>query len=228
MNKNYLGKKRKDDNKKEEIDNINYNEINDYSDSIEQYKNIFNKKIKLSNKINKTINNEIENQKIIFNKNSKLNLNKKNDNILPKPKYELIDKSSKLFLNSKNFETKYTNLINPDNIRLIKIEEEKKNLKKNNINNNINKNYLEDNKILEINQNSLLDKNWEEKYINYLNKKEYDNNIIIDNENNNDNMEENNLQNIIETYKKQLNNVFDNNDKKSQKETISTKKRYGW
>ena len=33
MNKNYLGKKRKDDNKKEEIDNINYNnEINDYSD----------------------------------------------------------------------------------------------------------------------------------------------------------------------------------------------------
>ena len=219
MNITYLGKKR---NKNKDDKIIKNNENND-SDSIEQYQNIFNTKIKILNKNVKKSKNDIENQKLIFKKNNnKINSENNDEIILPKPKYELIDKSSKLFLNSNDFETKYSNLINPDNIRLIKIEEEKKNFKKININNNENKKNLEDNKILEINQNSLLDKNWEENYLNYLNKKELNNKKSYNNEENDNNNDENNLQNIIDNYKKEKDDLKEKNNKNKK---ISMKKK---
>ena len=156
-----LGNKR--NNKKDVSDD---KELSSFSSSIDdseleeennQYKELFNGKIKHD------IKEENKKEMIYKVKEKKLNNNNKKDilSLLPQPKNKLTDKNGSISLGSIQ-STKLKSLINPDYLDEKKQKEDS--MPSLPIQNT--------NSIEVINQNDIIDKDWERKYIDKLNKKD--------------------------------------------------------
>ena len=138
--------------------------------------------------------------------------------ILPSPENDLTDNHyhNKNLIDDDDINEKklLSKLINPDNINI-----------KNDIEQNTDNNIKNDDKeIISVNQKDILDSNWEIKYIKQILKKDMNESIKKE--------EENDGKNKIIDGKKRKRNKENNIDKddnmKSKYSKISTKKKYGW
>ena len=209
-----LGNKR--NNKKDVSDD---KELSSFSSSIDdseleeennQYKELFNGKIKHD------IKEENKKEMIYKVKEKKLNNNNKKDilSLLPQPKNKLTDKNGSISLGSIQ-STKLKSLINPDYLDEKKQKEDS--MPSLPIQNT--------NSIEVINQNDIIDKDWERKYIDKLNKK---NALNIHEEERTIKGNEHNIKNIIKNYNDEQNEALSNLEIKSKYSKISTKAKYGW
>ena len=215
-NNSFLSISSEEEEGEENEDSIGDKEIRENSEE-HKIKNIFNKgNINLIknnfdkkdvDKINKK--EDEENNEYIVKLRNKLNNNTKKINdskylILPPPENELSDYNEKIDDNDED--NKYlVKLINPDNIN-IKTDNDIKETKS-------------DNNIISINQNEILDKNWEIKYINQMLKKDMK-----------DNSKQENSEKIKKFGGNKRGRQEDNQEEnvKSKYSKISTKKKYGW
>ena len=209
-----LGNKR--NNKKDVSDD---KELSSFSSSIDdseleeennQYKELFNWKIKHD------IKEENKKEMIYKVKEKKLNNNNKKDilSLLPQPKNKLTDKNGSISLGSIQ-STKLKSLINPDYLDEKKPKEDS--MPSLPIQNT--------NSIEVINQNDIIDKDWERKYIDKLNKKDA---LNIHEEERTIKGNEHNIKNIIKNYNDEQNEALSNLEIKSKYSKISTKAKYGW
>ena len=209
-----LGNKR--NNKKDVSDD---KELSSFSSSIDdseleeennQYKELFNGKIKHD------IKEENKKGMIYKVKEKKLNNNNKKDilSLLPQPKNKLTDKNGSISLGSIQ-STKLKSLINPDYLDEKKQKEDS--MPSLPIQNT--------NSIEVINQNDIIDKDWERKYIDKLNKKDA---LNIHEEERTIKGNEHNIKNIIKNYNDEQNEALSNLEIKSKYSKISTKAKYGW
>ena len=209
-----LGNKR--NNKKDVSDD---KELSSFSSSIDdseleeennQYKELFNGKIKHD------IKEENKKEMIYKVKEKKLNNNNKKDilSLLPQPKNKLTDKNGSISLGSIQ-STKLKSLINPDYLDEKKPKEDS--MPSLPIQNT--------NSIEVINQNDIIDKDWERKYIDKLNKKDA---LNIHEEERTIKGNEHNIKNIIKNYNDEQNEALSNLEIKSKYSKISTKAKYGW
>ena len=209
-----LGNKR---NKKKDVSDDK--ELSSFSSSIDdseleeennQYKELFNGKIKHD------IKEENKKEMIYKVKEKKLNNNNKKDilSLLPQPKNKLTDKNGSISLGSIQ-STKLKSLINPDYLDEKKQKEDS--MPSLPIQNT--------NSIEVINQNDIIDKDWERKYIDKLNKK---NALNIHEEERTIKGNEHNIKNIIKNYNDEQNEALSNLEIKSKYSKISTKAKYGW
>ena len=209
-----LGNKR--NNKKDVSDD---KELSSFSSSIDdseleeennQYKELFNGKIKHD------IKEENKKEMIYKVKEKKLNNNNKKDilSLLPQPKNKLTDKNGSISLGSIQ-STKLKSLINPDYLDEKKQKEDS--MPSLPIQNT--------NSIEVINQNDIIDKDWERKYIDKLNKKDA---LNIHEEERMIKGNEHNIKNIIKNYNDEQNEALSNLEIKSKYSKISTKAKYGW
>ena len=209
-----LGNKR--NNKKDVSDD---KELSSFSSSIDdseleeennQYKELFNGKIKHD------IKEENKKEMIYKVKEKKLNNNNKKDILssLPQPKHKLTDKNGSISLGSIQ-STKLKSLINPDYLDEKKQKEDS--MPSLPIQNT--------NSIEVINQNDIIDKDWERKYIDKLNKKDA---LNIHEEERTIKGNEHNIKNIIKNYNDEQNEALSNLEIKSKYSKISTKAKYGW
>ena len=209
-----LGNKR--NNKKDVSDD---KELSSFSSSIDdseleeennQYKELFNGKIKHD------IKEENKKEMIYKVKEKKLNNNNKKDilSLLPQPKNKLTDKNGSISLGSIH-STKLKSLINPDYLDEKKQKEDS--MPSLPIQNT--------NSIEVINQNDIIDKDWERKYIDKLNKKDA---LNIHEEERTIKGNEHNIKNIIKNYNDEQNEALSNLEIKSKYSKISTKAKYGW
>ncbi len=209
-----LGNKR--NNKKDVSDD---KELSSFSSSIDdseleeennQYKELFNGKIKHD------IKEENKKEMIYKVKEKKLNNNNKKDilSLLPQPKNKLTDKNGSISLGSIQ-STKLKSLINPDYLDEKKQKEDS--MPSLPIQNT--------NSIEVINQNDIIDKDWERKYIDKLNKKDA---LNIHEEERTIKGNEHNIKNIIKNYNDEQNEALSNLEIKSKYSKISTKAKYGW
>ena len=88
---------------------------------------------------------------------------------------------------------------------------------------NTGKNEVSQNEV--INQNDIIDKDWERKYIDKLNKKDA---LNIHEEERTIKGNEHNIKNIIKNYNDEQNETLSNLEIKSKYSKISTKAKYGW
>ena len=138
--------------------------------------------------------------------------------ILPSPENDLTDNHyhNKNLIDDDDINEKklLSKLMNPDNINIKNDMEQK-------IDNNIKS---DDKEIISVNQKDILDSNWEIKYIKQILKKDMNESIKKE--------EENDGKNKIIDGKKRKRNKENNIDKddniKSKYSKISTKKKYGW
>ena len=209
-----LGNKR--NNKKDVSDD---KELSSFSSSIDdseleeennQYKELFNGKIKHD------IKEENKKEMIYKVKEKKLNNNNKKDilSLLPQPKNKLTDKNGSISIGSIQ-STKLKSLINPDYLDEKKQKEDS--MPSLPIQNT--------NSIEVINQNDIIDKDWERKYIDKLNKKDA---LNIHEEERTIKGNEHNIKNIIKNYNDEQNEALSNLEIKSKYSKISTKAKYGW
>ena len=209
-----LGNKR--NNKKDVSDD---KELSSFSSSIDdseleeennQYKELFNGKIKHD------IKEENKKEMIYKVKEKKLNNNNKKDilSLLPQPKNKLTDKNGSISLGSIQ-STKLKSLINPDYLDEKKQKEDS--MPSLPIQNT--------NSIEVINQTDIIDKDWERKYIDKLNKKDA---LNIHEEERTIKGNEHNIKNIIKNYNDEQNEALSNLEIKSKYSKISTKAKYGW
>ena len=209
-----LGNKR--NNKKDVSDD---KELSSFSSSIDdseleeennQYKELFNGKIKHD------IKEENKKEMIYKVKEKKLNNNNKKDilSLLPQPKNKFTDKNGSISLGSIQ-STKLKSLINPDYLDEKKQKEDS--MPSLPIQNT--------NSIEVINQNDIIDKDWERKYIDKLNKKDA---LNIHEEERKIKGNEHNIKNIIKNYNDEQNEALSNLEIKSKYSKISTKAKYGW
>ena len=209
-----LGNKR--NNKKDVSDD---KELSSFSSSIDdseleeennQYKELFNGKIKHD------IKEENKKEMIYKVKEKKLNNNNKKDilSLLPQPKNKLTDKNGSISLGSIQ-STKLKSLINPDYLDEKKQKEDS--MPSLPIQNT--------NSIEVINQNDIIDKDWERKYIDKLNKKDA---LNIHEEERTIKGNEHNIKNIIKNYNDEQNEALSNLEIKSKYSKTSTKAKSGW
>ena len=209
-----LGNKRNNNNKDEKELSSSSSSISDseLEEENNQYKELINGKIKHDIKED---NKKEMNYKV---KEKKLNNNSKKDilSLLPQPKNKLTDKNGSISLGSIQ-STKLKSLINPDYLD----EKEQKGESINIPSLPIHKT----NSIEVVNQNDIIDKDWERKYIDKLNKKDA---LNIHEEERAIKGNEHNIKNIIKNYNDEQNEALSNLEIKSKYSKISTKAKYGW
>ena len=190
----------------EEFKSINYNLFKGIT------KESFNTK---NSKLNEKENN-LNNILLLRNKlamNTKMKMDQTILN-LPEPKNKLIDKHEKTkyneFYENKNNLNKLTNLQNPDDLTDV---QKSKNIQENNDN------------YVSINQNQLIDKNWETKYLGKILKKE-----VLENSGKNEEKEipSNKISGNKRKRDKKVEDDLTNDNEKSKYSKISTRKKYGW
>ena len=207
-----------------ERDNLFNNSNSSVSSSDEEFKSInynlfkgitkesFNtKKSKLNEKENNLNNILLLRNKLAMNTKMKMDQTILN---LPEPKNKLIDKHEKTkyneFYENKNNLNKLTNLQNPDDLTDV---QKSKNIQENNDN------------YVSINQNQLIDKNWETKYLGKILKKE-----VLENSGKNEEKEikSNKISGNKRKRDKKVEDDLTNDNEKSKYSKISTRKKYGW
>lgn len=180
----------------------------------DNFKDLFCGKLEFGNPKN-----AVNKSQIIKKDKIKKNTQKKNNiiSLLPPPKVKLTDKSNKISF-SQITSCKMKSLINPD---LIQINEKKEIEHNRKITTQ-----REINEIELINQKDLVDKDWERKYIDKINKAESLG--IKEEEDSNPMANEHNIKNIINKYNSEQSKALSSMEVKSKYGKISTKAKYGW